>query len=485
MNGVDSPLSSRLGRAVASPWFGAGVLAFGLAARIHYYLAAHSYWYDESFLILPIRERAFSELLGPQPYNLVIPPGFLALTKSLYELGGDGELVLRLPSFVAGLLALMLMIPLARAVAGGHGLWAVAFLAVSRHALSHGAEVRPYTTDLLLTVAVTLAATHLTGPPRRGRTLAWAGLLAIAVGGLWFSFATAFALAGASVALAIHIRRRGSRGEWLAWAGFNAAAAASTGLLWYASARHMYYAGMIEHWGHAGWGGFPEWGRPVAVLKWLVTRPVEIGNYGTREGGVVLTLLALVGGVGLAKRAPARFALLTVPFAMTVVLALVGKYPLAHRTGFFLLPSLWLLAALGIGELAAWTARKGWWNLGIALGLPLMAWDAAHLAAGFTRPANVLDYRGAYRYVDARRGDGDGLWSQTGIVCQTYYGKDAAVLLDHQLDEAVRRAKSERLWVVAGDTRHDLRERFESTGARLTHRHHVSGLAIYLFEPGQ
>lgn len=47
-------------------------------------------------------------------------------------------------------------------------------------------------------------------------------------------------------------------------------------------------------------------------------------------------------------------ALLVTPFALTVLAALLGKYPLAHRTGFFLLPCLWLLAAEGVRASIGW-----------------------------------------------------------------------------------------------------------------------------------
>src|SRR5207249_9344519 len=123
-----------------------------LAALVRQYLFAHSYWYDEAFLILTVRERGYAELLGPQPYNLVIPPVFLWIVRALYELGGDEELVLRLPALVAGVLALIVMIPLARRVALRPGaLLAFAWLAVSGHLVEHSCDVRPYTVDLLLT----------------------------------------------------------------------------------------------------------------------------------------------------------------------------------------------------------------------------------------------------------------------------------------------------------------------------------------------
>src|SRR5262249_52469059 len=143
-------------------------LAFGWAVRCRQYLFAHSYWYDESFLILAVRERGFGELLGPQPDNLVIPPVFLWVIRALYQMGGDGELLLRLPAFLVGILAMLLMVPLARKVGGGvHAVWPVAFLVVCRHAVSHGCEVRPYTVDLLVSEGVLYCAAILLDPATR------------------------------------------------------------------------------------------------------------------------------------------------------------------------------------------------------------------------------------------------------------------------------------------------------------------------------
>ena len=105
---------------------------------------------------------------------LVIPPLFLWVSRALYVLAGDGELVLRFTPFAAGVAALVLMVPLARrAVGGPHALWAVALLAVSRHAVEHGCDVRPYTTDLFFAELILLCALVLLGPASgRGRTRA-------------------------------------------------------------------------------------------------------------------------------------------------------------------------------------------------------------------------------------------------------------------------------------------------------------------------
>src|SRR5262249_52473119 len=144
------PRLEKLAQWLASPACWGVFLLLALAIRFRQYLFAHSYWYDESFVILGIRERGFAELLGPQPYAQVLPPCFLWITHALYRLAGDGELIMRLPGFLAGLAALALMIPLARRLVGGtHALWAFVLLAVSRCAVIHGCEVHPYMMDLL------------------------------------------------------------------------------------------------------------------------------------------------------------------------------------------------------------------------------------------------------------------------------------------------------------------------------------------------
>jgi hypothetical protein len=269
--------------------------------------------------------------------------------------------------------------------------------------------------------------------------------------------------------------------DWFYWLGFNAMTAVSGALLWWFSARHMYYEGMIEHWGHRGWGGFPHWDSPFATVRWALWRPGELGNYGNRELGIILTALAVIGAGDVARRSKPLLALLVVPFTMTLVAALIGKYPFAGRTGFFLLPTLWLLAACGVSTLVN-SARQRGREITYA-GVLLLAWDAIRLSVVLVRPNPQTDYRGAYQFVTARRAPGDLLWAQTAVVYQTYYGKDAPVLMDHQIDEALALAKSRRLWVVVRDHPPEARARFESAGAAITLRQPFSDLEVLLLEP--
>lgn len=480
-------LNRWLGRAVASPLFWGVLLVSGLAVRVRQYLFLHSYWYDEAFLVIPIRERGYADLLGAQPYNLVIPPVFLWITRLLYLVGGDSEWLMRLPAFLAGIAALFLMVPLARKVVGnGHAVWAVVWLVVCRKALSHGCEVRPYTVDLLVLEWILYCVLILIDPvaSRQARRWAGTGLGVAAALGPWISFPSVFTLAAAGLALGTFWGRPASRRAWIAWAGFLGTAGLSIALLWWCSARHMNnYVGMIEHWGHRGWGGFPDWSQPLAIGKWLLGRPVCIGNYGNREIGIVLTLLALWGSYSLARRARAVVVLLVAPGVLAVAAALAGKYPVADRTTFFLLPCLWLLAACGMSRLVAWGQQRGW-DLAF-LGLVLLSVDLTSMVGRLVQPDGHLDYRGAYQFVLAHRQPMDLLWSQFAVVYQTYYGTAAPVLRDNEFEQAVQQVNRQRLWVVVGNRRPEVRQRLEAAGGCLVHCHHVSGLDVLLFEPGR
>jgi len=476
-------LSAQLGSMIASPFFWAAITLCGLAVRFRQFLFVHSYWYDEAFLVLAVRARSLSELLGPQPYNLVIPPLYMGVIQELHNIGGDNELLLRLPAFLAGIAALFLMIPLSRRMIGNaQAVWALAFLAGCRHAISHGCEVRPYTFDLLLMEGV-LYCVALLLDPKSGLIpwrLAAVGLMFAALFGPWLSFPCAFALAAASIAIAAHIRRHASWRDWLAWLAFNVVTGASGALLWWFSARHLHSEHLVEHW-RLGWGGFPDLHSPLDTAAWMVWRPIAIGNYGNREIGLLLTALAVPGAFELAKRSRALVVLLLAPFAVALLAALLGKYPLADRTSFFLLPCLWLLSASGVSRLVSWGRRHGR-ELAFA-GLLLIAWDFACLAGKLVEPDGRLDYRGAYQFVHAHRQPTDQLWSQTTVVYETYYGKTAPVLHDSEFHDAVRRARSERVWFVLGDNRDDLRQRCAASGGRVALRHHVSGLDVLLLEP--
>lgn len=138
------------------------VLALGFVVRVRQYMAVPSYWYDEAYLLVNIFDKTCAELAGPLRCDQAAPPLFLWTLRGSYLVAGPSEWVMRLPAFLATLAALLLSIPLARRVAGKPGwIWAVGFVALSHHGLTHGVEVKPYANDLLLTEVILLAASYV------------------------------------------------------------------------------------------------------------------------------------------------------------------------------------------------------------------------------------------------------------------------------------------------------------------------------------
>lgn len=479
----------RLSKWTASPMFWRIVLVLGLAVRCVQYFSRQSYWYDESYLVLTIRSRGFAMLLGAQPNGVVCPPIYLWVTRLFYDIAGQGELVMRLPGFIAAIAALFVMARLARRLGGAaYGVWALAFLAVSRHAILHGAEAHPYSSDLLIALMITGCTAVLvdSNASKRESKIAFAGLMALGLLGPWTSFPSVFMLGAASLAMACASLQRREKGRWMGWIVFNAVICISAAVVLRIS-NQQHYKGLDEFWGSAGEGGFPDWHSPLNILMWIISRPVNAGNYGTREMGIVLALLAVAGGFRLAKQSRPLLVLFVVPLLLAIVAALIGKYPLVGRTAFFLLPSLWLLAMYGIRVLVEWTRARGW-ECG-ALPLVFIAIDAAWAFVWLVHPEPNIDYRGAYQYINAHRQPADMVWPDIETVYDVYYGKDPQVIDNTQryytLDDVLEVTKGTRVWILIGAKQPALIQSLSSHGRKLEDLHHVAKADILLLGPQQ
>jgi hypothetical protein len=458
-------------------------LVVGFGSRAREYARNLPFWYDEAYLLLNVADVPFDGLCGALEHNLVIPAFFLWVERACFLTFGMTEWGMRLPAFVAGCAALLVTVPLARRVAPGPLWWLpVAFVALSRHAITHGAEVRPYTVDLLIS-ALILWLTAVVLAEDRGRRWAAAGLILLAALGPWFSFPAAFGLAGAVGALFVSAARNGGRERWVLCAGVALVTGVSALALWGVQARHLYYPGMSRHWGAGGWGGFPDYASARSVLLWPVTRSVEAGNYGTRDMGWLLTGLALIGTFGLAKRSPALAAAVVLPFLAALGASLLGKYPLAHRTTMFLLPLLWSAAACGAADLIARFPDR---RLALLLPLTLLGPDINNTTRDALQPTPP-GTRAAFAQVRDARVPGDVVWVGNVEVYRTYFGREENVFGACDVPARVlEAARTDRVWVVIYPSpfrspSDDLTETLAAAGYRETERRPYSGVVVSLY----
>ena len=430
------------------PHWVAVFLTFGLVVRVRHFAQSHSYWYDEAYLLLNIFRRPFADLIGPIDYTQVAPPAYLWLERAAFLLLGPAEWAMRLPAFVAGLLALGLMAALARRAVGGWAAWLpVAFLALSRNALNHACEVKPYSTDLLTATAALLTATVLVreGTSRRGRKIAAAVLLALAAVGPWLSFTAVFPLGGAVVAVFVWALRSGNRRAWALGLAAGAILAASLGAVWYFDARHLYYQGVGTDWQADRLGGFPNWSSVRSLVFWPLRCGINVGNYGTREMGAVLLVLGAFGVRRLVRVNPALAAAVVATPILALTASYLGKYPLVERTALFLLPGLWLAAAAGIAELAE---RFFKWRWPLVLPFVVLLPDLVFTGMNVVVPPQYPAARKGYEYVRANRHDGDLVWASHAEVYYAYHGPDGRVCGATTFPHEVLGRASGRVWIV-------------------------------------
>jgi Dolichyl-phosphate-mannose-protein mannosyltransferase len=452
--------AERLSAGLCSPWLWVVIVALGLAARFRQYLANPSYWYDEAFLASSIYDFSFADLIGPLPSRTITPPFFLWLLRSCYLGLGPQEWCLRLPAFVAGLVALAAMIPLARRWLGSPGwLWAVGFCALSIHCVNHSFEVRPYATDFALTVLILLAArTYLDAGAVRQRYRSGAALLLAAALAPWLSFASAFVLAATSAAMLVNYLRSKERKRLAYWFGFNGLLLLASFLVWFIQARHLYYPGLKHEW-TVVWGGFPGDNSPGTLLLWTLLAPERVAHYATTGLGIPLVLLGVAGLVRSWQRSKEDFLLLAGPLLLTYLGAVAGKYPFADRTIFFLAPCVWLLAVEGLLYLAEKLPAT---RIAVPfLVLGLMAPGLASTVKQCARVRPKMEYREALAYVHQRRGERDAVWNWCAELNSVYTEHifpwpDVSRAADPaDAADAARTALARPLWVVAPENRVD------------------------------
>src|SRR5665213_435468 len=146
--------------ASAARWILLLGILLGIACQLQEYAHDTSYWHDEASIVLNVRNRSAAQLLQTLDYDQAAPPLFLLAERALFKTLGDGEMSLRLLPLLSGILAVIAFGFLARRLLSTP--WdalATILFALSDHLVSRATEVKPYVTDVLVCVALLLAAT--------------------------------------------------------------------------------------------------------------------------------------------------------------------------------------------------------------------------------------------------------------------------------------------------------------------------------------
>ncbi len=320
-----------------------------LSWRAVRYALVFPMWGDEGMLAVNFHDRTFLGLLETLDYGQVAPPGFLWLELGASKLLGFTEPALRLVPFLAGVGAVLLFWRLSRKLLDHRSaLMAMAVFAASFYPTRYAAEVKPYSLDLLLALAIVLTAWTLYGKPAGvGR---WAAFAVLASVSSWLSYPSIFVSGGACLWLLTAESGPGGGRRWGKLLAVGFLIVASFTAMYAIAGGGQRAAAPASYWS----AGFPPLSEPWMIPLWALD--VHTGmmmaypNGGHSGGSTVSFLLAVAGGVVLwRKRRPALLLLLS-PLPLMFVAAALQKYPYgaSARVAQHIAPAACLLIGTGI-----------------------------------------------------------------------------------------------------------------------------------------
>jgi hypothetical protein len=355
-------------------------LLLGLGYRALQYAVNRSLWLDELLVLPLLKGHSLAELALPRSVS-PLAPGWLVLEKLAALAFGTGELSLRLVPFLAGVASLFAFRAIARrTLAPAGAAAALAVFAFSPYLVYYASEVKPYATDVLVSLLLVWQALVLRErgvTPLRAAALAGTGLLAV-----FFSLPSAFVLAGTTLALLAAFVRAGDRRS----AGLLVAVGAFWTLLFLPVLLHLLAArpaptargvAVAPDYTRSFWSdGFAplpptsltdlEW-FPRAFLSFFrdplgqMSTEASTRGFYQAAGGM---LLFVAGALWLRARRPFAAAALVLPFAVALVASGLKVYPFGGgwvtggRVVLYLAPAACLLIGAGFEGIRGTAGRS-------------------------------------------------------------------------------------------------------------------------------
>lgn len=427
--GVRRPVVDALeiARRLYRSWVVPASLVLGLVLRTREWLFDKSLWLDEITLTDQLAGRSFAGLIRPLGGDQGGPLGWLWAEKASIQVFGVHELALRLPAWLASLVALGVFPLVARRLIGPVATPAATFLlATSPVLIYYAAETKQYSGDTACALLAILATTALLDSLPTWRS---AGLWGVACALLaWFSQPTILVVAACAALLMV--RWVGNRPALARLAGGLLILGASLGGEYLLTLRQLAANQSLEiYW--QKFGGYPpaQAGVPGG-LKWLATAAGSFTRFAQYLLPASAVVLAVWGLVTMARRYPWRAALVVLVLLAAVTAAVTKHYPLSQRLALYLLPLLIMLLCAGLQDAAA-TEDAGLprrWRL-LATGVVAVALVVATLpavASGIAKlwhPDETTAGRQTVQFVADRQRPSDAvLIDQWGLTIMGFYG---------------------------------------------------------------
>ena len=331
------------GRFTLGGFFVAGVLA-GALLRTHFYTLNRSLWADEASLALNIVQRSFTGLLRPLEPFQVAPIGFLVLAKASVSILGSSEYGLRLVPLLAGLGSLPLMCWVSRRYAQGIATSAAIVLFIlSPRLVYYSSEAKQYSSDVLASLALLLAASYCLTERESRRALVLLALVGTVA--IWLSHPALFVFLSAVGVLTLHYALGRNHLQLRRLAAAAAVVGINFLLAYMVSLRYSATNAYVLAFWKASFAPLPPWSN-LAWYKSAVEN-LLIDPMALPASALTVGLLSL-GIVSSFLRQWRSALILTLPPLLALAASALSRYPFAGRLLLFLVPNVLLLVAEGV-----------------------------------------------------------------------------------------------------------------------------------------
>lgn len=392
------------------------LVLLGVLARLVRYGLNFPLWGDEAFVAVNFLLRDFAGLFKPLVYGQIAPLGFMWTELAVTRAAGFSEAAMRFVPMLSGLVSLLLFWRFMRRNFGAAiTLVAVGILAASYYPIRHAAEVKPYATDLLISLILTMAGWAVYQRPKSmGR---WVVLIILAPIFVWCSYPSVFVSGGVGLLLVSILLRDRSPRMWVGCVVYGVVLVASFLPMYafFAKPHVEAAAGLteIKMWTQT----FPPVTKPWMLPVWAVV--IHTGNMmaypigGAHGASIVTLVLVIAGSVTLWRTRRALLLLLLGPPALNLIAAALHAYPYGGtaRTSLYMAPAICLLAGVGLVSLIAWKLpyerrRVAIPLVGVVLGLIAVVCMARDVAEPFKKP-ETRESRRVVRSLSERVGADD------------------------------------------------------------------------------
>lgn len=368
-------MSSKKILAQGLPWF---IIATGLLLRLDQYLFNRSLWLDEAFLATPLVQGSwFTLITEPLEYGHVLPAGFVLGVKLSLTLFGNSDFILRLFPFLCSVTSLLLFYYVAkRAVSPVAVPIALVLFAVAESLVFYASELKPYSTDVLVTL--TLLAVVYSFQSSHLKTKQLILLTVVGIIALWFSYIAVIVLA--------------SIGSYLGFSAFlnkqwpQLFKLISVGFIWVGNFLLLYFVVIggdpsslpVGRWVMAAWVEQNAF-MPASLidsLAWLYHTFLKTLDYPVNFKAVKLGgVLVVIGMVALFFQHKKTAFLILLPVVIALLTAYLQKYPFFGRMILFLVPLTYLAVAEGIAHLRIDLGNESKMAMVANLGVPLIVFS--------------------------------------------------------------------------------------------------------------